>query len=121
MCACFWRDSVVISARDTLFSKGGAVTMSDEQKIKSLEDRLKKARAGMEPDDVEPKSSAMGLAMKLGVELVVGVVVGAFIGYHIDGALDTKPFAMIILSVLGFGSGIRNVIKTATEMNKDAE
>ncbi|WND01993.1 AtpZ/AtpI family protein [Temperatibacter marinus] len=96
--------------------------MTDDEQIKSLEERLKKARNQGEPDvDEGGKPSPMGLAWKLGIELVIGVVVGLYLGSYIDDWLGTKPIVMILLVLLGFASGIRNVIKVASEMNKETD
>lgn len=105
--------------------------MDEDQGIKSLEERIKNARSakqslGSNPDDQAEENgkagpSPMGIAMKLGVELVVGVGVGLYLGYTIDKWLDTKPVAMIILILLGFLAGIKNVIRTAGKMNKDQQ
>ena len=96
----------------------------DDPELKSLEDRLKKARAphnsGASDDEKEQSPSHTGMAWRMGMELVTGVAVGLFLGTAIDDWLDTKPVAMVILVFLGFAAGIRNVMISAKKMQDQA-
>ena len=89
---------------------------NDDQKLNSLESRLKAARGPEEQEAEEPPVNPVGVAWKLGTELVVGVAVGAFLGLEVDKWLDSKPVALIILVMLGFGAGIRNVLREARKL-----
>ncbi|NDW06182.1 atp synthase i [Jiella sp. 40Bstr34] len=57
-----------------------------------------------------------GLAegLKLGSEFVAGVVVGAAIGYGIDSIAGTMPFGLIVFLMIGFGAGVRNVLRSVS-------
>ena len=59
----------------------------------------------------------MGIAFKMGVELVVGSGLGAFIGYWFDKWSGMAPLFMVMLLVLGFAGGIRNIFRDAERMN----
>ncbi|WP_262695903.1 AtpZ/AtpI family protein [Kordiimonas aquimaris] len=90
----------------------------------SFDERLDRAqkKADDKPsfENAEDKSgSPMGIAFKMGIELVVGSGVGAFIGFWFDRWFDTKPVFLIVLLILGFASGIRNVIREANKMQDD--
>ncbi len=92
----------------------------------SFEERLKRAQAkaddGSSFENAEDKPvSPMGIAFKMGIELVVGSGVGAFIGYWFDKWFGTAPLFLIVLLVLGFASGIRNVVREATRMQEADE
>ena len=69
--------------------------------------------------DSEKRGSFMGSAFKLGTELVAAVAVGTIIGFILDSWFDTKPWLIIIFFFLGAAAGIRNVIRTANQMQKD--
>ena len=84
--------------------------------------RLKIAKSKIEKQvqsDKEKRGSFMGSAFKLGTELVSAVVVGTIIGFILDSWFDTKPWLIIIFFFLGAAAGIRNVIRTANQMQKD--
>ncbi|MBL4790815.1 MAG: AtpZ/AtpI family protein [Kordiimonadaceae bacterium] len=63
--------------------------------------------------DPERVSTASGIALKMGVELVAGTGVGAFMGFWIDKWFGTAPLFLIVLLILGFATGVRNVIRQA--------
>ena len=91
----------------------------------SFEKRLNHAQKKAQDEWTESEpSSSMGIAFKIGIELVVGTGVGAFIGYWFDVWFGTAPLFMLVLLILGFASGVRNVIREAQklqEADKDAE
>ena len=83
----------------------------------SFEERLSRAqqKAQKEPEADKP-DSASNIAFKMGVDLVAGTGVGAFMGYWFDKWFDTKPLFFIVLLILGFVAGIRNVFIAADRM-----
>jgi ATP synthase protein I len=64
------------------------------------------------PDKGLGKALATGL--RVSTELVAGVLVGGFIGWWIDRWLGTKPFAFLIMLMIGMVAGFWNVYKIAT-------
>ncbi|MFV3075779.1 AtpZ/AtpI family protein [Niveispirillum fermenti] len=91
--------------------------------LDELETRLREARraAGLEPppDPIagqgggDRSSSDLAAGLRIGVELVAGVVFGLALGYGIDRWLDTKPWGMIIMVLLGAIAGFMNVYRLA--------
>jgi ATP synthase protein I len=73
------------------------------------------------PPDSAARGSAMGQGLKIAVELVVGVVLGAFIGGVLDRQFGTRPWLLIVFLIFGFCGGMLNVIRTARQMQADAE
>ena len=69
--------------------------------------------------DNEKKGAFMGSAFKLGTELVAAVAVGTIIGFILDSRCDTKPWLIIIFFFLGAAAGMLNVIRTASQMQKE--
>ncbi|MCB9993309.1 MAG: AtpZ/AtpI family protein [Hyphomicrobiaceae bacterium] len=63
--------------------------------------------------------TGMGRAFRFAAEFVAAIIVGAGIGYGIDLLLGTRPWAMIVLLLLGFAAGVLNVMRAAAEMNAD--
>jgi len=95
------------------------VENKQDPKLKALEQRLTQARKEAPAEwREEPPRSAMGAAFKMGAELVVGSGVGAFIGYWFDKWLGTMPIFLVLLLMLGFASGVRNVVRDAQRMQE---
>ncbi|MDR3721008.1 MAG: AtpZ/AtpI family protein [Candidatus Acidoferrales bacterium] len=51
------------------------------------------------------------LAMELPFLLVGGVVVGGFVGHLLDHWWHTQPYLMIVLGALGFGVGVKDMLR----------
>ena len=81
--------------------------------LENLEDKIKKAR-GDEPETPEEESGRRG--MKAGSEFLSAVIGFGVMGFGIDYYFGTKPWAMIILFILGFVAGVYTANKT---MNKN--
>lgn len=62
----------------------------------------------------------MGRAFRFASEFVAAIIAGGLIGYGIDIVLGTRPWAMIVLLLLGFAAGVLNVMRAAAELNADA-
>jgi len=80
--------------------------------LSEIETRIQQARAENEPKTEQNYSSA-GVAFRIGVDLISGVAFGVVVGLALDSWLDTTPWMMILLILLGTAAGIRNVIRTA--------
>ena len=65
--------------------------------------------------------TATGWVMRLSIELAAGLVVGGVIGWGLDYWLGTNPLLLIVFFLLGATAGIYNVIRSAMQMNRDAE
>jgi F0F1-type ATP synthase assembly protein I len=46
------------------------------------------------------------------------MVLGGGVGFLLDRWLHTKPLFMLVLGILGLGIGVREVVKTATLLDK---
>ena len=62
----------------------------------------------------------MGRAFRFASEFAAAIIVGAMVGYGIDVLLGTKPWAMIVLLLLGFAAGVLNVIRATREMQAES-
>ncbi len=79
---------------------------------------------------MEPNSSRKGvgtvakqvaIAMQIPFSLVVPIFVGGGIGYLLDRWLHTKFIFMIVLGIVGFGIGLREVLQLASAADKKNE
>lgn len=98
--------------------------MSEDDKLPSLKDldqKLKEAKAGNEPEKEEEVSvigQSLSYAMRVSIELCAGVLVGAFLGYYADKWLGTKPWLFIVFFLLGACAGVLNVYRFISKNNK---
>ena len=89
------------------------------EKLKALEAKIKAARAAVEPAPRrESKYEKASLAWRMVLELVIGMAMGMGIGYGLDRLFGTIPIFLILFSLLGFGAGIRVMMRTAEEVQR---
>ena len=90
----------------------------DARRLADLEGRLKKARGNQEVRRDDPSPSKLGAAFRLVTELLAAVIVGGGIGWALDRVFGTSPLLLIVMFMLGVAAGMRNVIRTARQMNE---
>lgn len=84
-----------------------------------LEKKLKEARARDTARENRTHRAAgesenlMAQGFRMTVEFAAPVGIAAFLGYHLDNWLDSAPFGLFIMCLLGFGAGIMNVYRAA--------
>ena len=87
-----------------------------------LAGRIARARAERPSDQAAPAQGQAGLTgvsrgSRLASEFVAAIVVGAGLGFGIDTIFSTRPWATVILLLLGFGAGVLNVVRATAEIN----
>jgi len=94
--------------------------MPDPSDLREFEARLAAARKAHEPEP--PRAhlhSNAGAAWRMVIELVTGMLVGFGIGFGLDSLFGTLPVFLVIFSLLGFAAGVRVMIQTAQEAQRD--
>jgi ATP synthase protein I len=61
--------------------------------------------------------SGLSRGFRLASEFAAAIIVGAGLGYLIDMVLPTRPWAMVVLLLLGFAAGVLNMVRATKEMN----
>lgn len=94
--------------------------MSDQERMKALNDRLEAAKERAAPREPKPdKSQDMSdNAWRMVLELVVGIAFGFGIGLGLDTLFGTMPIFLVSFTLFGFGGGIRLMLRTAKEVQK---
>lgn len=94
----------------------------DPDRLKALEERLARAKGAQDdkPHTEEHYSQAQH-AWRMVIELVAGLGIGFGIGYGLDTLLGTRPWLMVIFTLLGFIAGVKTMIRSAQEMQRQAE
>lgn len=97
----------------------------DPERLKALEDRLKKAQAPYQPKPERPAMQksygAADLAWRMVIELVVGIAIGFGIGYGLDSLFGTIPIFLVLFTLLGFAAGVRTMLRSAKEIQERRE
>jgi ATP synthase protein I len=87
-----------------------------------LNDRIAKAQAELDaqarPSTAEPMGKGMGLGFRMAADFIAAVLVGALLGFGIDTLAHTSPWALIVCLLLGFITGVWNVVRVAQAANK---
>lgn len=87
-------------------------------RLKRLESQLERTRHASGPAKGTQTGSSggvspLGQAMRLSSEFIGGVVVGGALGWGLDWLAGTRPWGLIVFLVLGFASGIYNVMRSS--------
>ncbi len=91
----------------------------DPEKLETLDARIKAAKAAVEPAPrQESKYEKASLAWRMVIELVVGMAMGMGIGFGLDSLFGTLPIFLMLFSLLGFVAGIRVMMRTAEEVQR---
>jgi len=97
--------------------------MSDERerRLNDLDNRLTEARArqNVKEGGKHVAHTDAGAAWRMIIELVTGMLVGFGIGYGLDYAFGTLPLFLVIFVLLGFAAGVRVMMQTAAEIQRE--
>lgn len=91
----------------------------DPDRLKALEEKLAEARKASAP---KPRGdehfSAASQGWRMVIELVSGLGIGFGIGYGLDRLFGTLPIFLVLFTLLGLAAGIRVMMRSATEIQK---
>ena len=94
--------------------------MSDNDPLRDLGQRIQSAKQCYEVEPkVEDHHSGLQHAWRMVIELVSGMAIGFGLGYGLDVLFGTLPILMIVFTLLGFVAGVRTMLSTAREIQKD--
>ena len=93
------------------------------QRLKRLETQIERKRPSAPPGhSTRPGPAAgpspLGQAMRLSTEFIAGVLAGGILGWMFDHYLGTKPWGLIVLLMLGFVTGVYNVMRVSGALPK---
>ena len=95
---------------------------SERERLAQLDARIAKLKEkdAPKPHQDEHYSQAQ-LAWRMVIELVAGLGIGFGIGYGLDWAFGTLPIFLVVFTLLGFAAGIKTMMRSAAEIQKDLE
>ncbi|MBE9476831.1 MAG: AtpZ/AtpI family protein, partial [Proteobacteria bacterium] len=89
----------------------------DPKRLDALGKKLDAVKQAKQPEVAEESHyTAARVGWQMVTELVVGLLLGFGIGYGIDYMADTRPWFMLIFTMLGFAAGVRTMMRTAQEI-----
>lgn len=93
----------------------------DPKRIEALEAKIREAKGvKKKAPTVEDHHSQAQLAWRMVIEMVTGLLIGFGVGYGLDVLFETKPWMMLVFTLLGFAAGVRVMLRTAQEAQKQA-
>jgi ATP synthase protein I len=93
--------------------------------LKRLGERIDAAGRNDTGAGAPPPPTSLGIAFRFGAELISALLVGGGLGWGIDWAaghwasIQTRPWGMVVMFVLGAAAGIRNVMRAAQQLNAE--
>lgn len=88
-----------------------------KERLAALEAKLADSRqTDLKKNTPKTGKPGFGNALKMSSEFISAILVGAGIGYLIDSFAGTRPWAMIFMLLLGFVTGVFNVLRSSGEM-----
>jgi ATP synthase protein I len=89
-----------------------------------LNERIAKAQAEIDARERPTRTSTgkgMGLGFRMASDFAAAVLVGVILGMGVDAIFKVSPWGVIIGLMLGFVTGVRNVVATAMKANAAAD
>ncbi|MEZ5937315.1 MAG: AtpZ/AtpI family protein [Hyphomonadaceae bacterium] len=88
-----------------------------------LNKRIADAQARLDAKSRPPKASTgkgVGQGIRMASDFVAAVIVGLALGWGVDFLFHTSPWGLIVCLLLGFITGVRNVVAQAIAAQKQA-
>lgn len=83
-----------------------------------LNQRIAEAQAKLDaqkqPSAVD-SAKGMGVGFKMASDFIAAVIVGAGLGWGLDELFGWSPWGLIVCLLLGFITGVKNIVAAATE------
>lgn len=97
------------------------VDPAEKERLKRLDARIAALKAEATPEPtIEDHHSQAQVAWRMVTELVAGLLLGFGIGYGLDVLFGTLPLFLVIFVLLGFIAGVRTMLRSAQELQKEA-
>ena len=103
--------------------------MTEEEPLSSLDDldarlqglKTKEAERQARQASHQVAGPSMGVAMRIAVEMISALAVTGVIGWFLDQWLNTRPWLMLVMLLLGSVVGLLNTYRGAMRMHRKME
>ena len=89
--------------------------------LDDLQRRIDAQRETQQSKVKDAPPSAWSVGMRYGSEFFGGVLVGGGMGFMLDLVAPTSPWGLIVGTMFGFAAGTLNCIRSARELNAEAD
>lgn len=94
----------------------------DLKRLRALEKRIETLKAAQDPPPAREDHHRMAnAAWRMVIELVSGLGIGFGIGYGLDTLFGTRPWLLVLFTLLGFAAGVSTMLRTARELQERNE
>ena len=96
----------------------GLDPLDEDARLNALDERLRRARteeANRSGEGRDKGDDDYRLGMRVLSYLLGGIFGGAVVGWTLDWLLDTSPWLLIAMPILGIVSGFRNIIRLSNK------
>jgi ATP synthase protein I len=88
-----------------------------------LNKRIAKAQAELDAQkrpsgQLAEGGQGMGLGFRMAADFVAAIIVGALLGAGVDYLLHSSPWGLIVCLMIGFVTGVWNVVRAAQQANR---
>lgn len=89
--------------------------------LSDLDERISEAKKRYARRELNADKQAESKGWAVAIEFVGAVLISAFIGWAIDeyAGLNTRPWGMIVMLLLGFAAGVRRAMQTSAQFDSD--
>ena len=88
---------------------------TSDEILTELSHKIEVEKQARTPKKHAEPDQGRALGMRIASDFFAGIFFGLLVGYYMDQWLETAPFAMITMTFLGFGAGIRNAMRSSDE------
>ena len=88
---------------------------TSDEILTELSHKIEVEKQARTPKKQAEPDQGRALGMRIASDFFAGIFFGMLVGYYMDQWLETAPFALIIMTFLGFGAGIRNAMRSSDE------
>ena len=93
--------------------------ISERERLRRLGERIAKLKGEKPEQAAGPDEHTQAqFAWRMVTELVAGLIVGFGIGYGLDVLFGTRPWLLVLFTLLGFAAGVQTMLRTAREMQR---
>ncbi len=92
---------------------------SERERLRQLGERIARLKGEEAQGPAHPDEHTQAqFAWRMVTELVAGLLVGFGIGYGLDALLGTRPWLLVLFTLLGFAAGVQTMMRTARDMQR---
>ena len=106
----------------------GMVAGDNRSPLDELGRKIEQARADGKPEDAAgggatdvPAMRQAAIAYRIFLELLVGTLLGAGLGWLADRGFGTRPWGLVVMTVLGFAAGVSAMIRSVRSLQRELD